>query len=161
MKTTTKLLVSLFFGIPFSSIHAQQTTIASGKSISSINGNLSYSIGQISFTTISNPTGAISQGVQQPFEIYTLGTNDFQNISLKMSIYPNPTTTIVNLKINDLDSNSFEYQLFDLTGKQILNKKISQIETQIPLENLPTTTYFLYVSDNNKIIKSFKIIKTN
>jgi hypothetical protein len=161
MKTTTKLLVCLFFGITFSSIHAQQTTIASGKSISSIDGNISYSVGQISYTTISNPTGTISQGVQQPFEIFTLGTNDFQNISLKISIYPNPTTTLVNLRIDDLDFISFEYQLFDVTGKQILNKKISQIETQIPLENLPAKAYFLNVSDNNKIIKSFKLIKTN
>lgn len=159
--TTTKLLVCLFFGISISSIHAQQTTIASGKSISGIDGNISYSVGQISYTTISNPTGTISQGVQQPFEIFTLGTNDFQNISLKISIYPNPTTTLVNLRIDDLDFISFEYQLFDVTGKQILNKKIIQIETQIPLENLPDKTYFLNVSDNNTIIKSFKIIKTN
>lgn len=161
MKSTIKLLVCLFIGLNITDLQAQQTTITSGGMASSVNGNLSFSLGQIAYTTISNPTGSISQGVQQPFEIFTLGTNDFQNISLKMGIYPNPTATLVNLRIDDLNSNSLEYQLFDITGKQILNKKISQIETQIPLENLQAATYFLNVSDNNKIIKSFKIIKTN
>lgn len=161
MKSIIKLIVCLLIGLNITKVQAQQAMIASGGTASSVNGNVSYSVGQITFTTISNPTGAISQGIQRPFEIYTLGSNDFQNISLKMSIYPNPSTTLVNLRIDDLDFNSYEYQLFDITGKQILNKKICQIVTQISLENLQVATYFLNVSDNSKTIKSFKIIKTN
>ncbi|SNB33868.1 T9SS type A sorting domain-containing protein [Flavobacterium psychrophilum] len=157
----TKLLVSLLIGISLTSVQAQQATLASGGIVSSVNGNITYSVGQIDYYTNSNPTGSLSQGVQQPYEIFSLGTNDFPNISLKMLVYPNPTAALVNLKIESLSSNALEYHLFDLTGKQISNQKIKQAETQIPLENLPSATYFLNVSDNNKIIKSFKIIKTN
>lgn len=157
----TKLLVSLLIGISLTSVQAQQATLASGGIVSSVNGNITYSVGQIDYYTNSNPTGAISQGVQQPYEIFSLGTNDFPNISLKMLVYPNPTAALVNLKIENLSSNALEYHLFDMTGKQISSQKINQAETQIPLENLPSATYFLNVSDNNKIIKSFKIIKTN
>ena len=157
----TKLLVSLLIVISLTSVQAQQATLASGGIVSSVNGNITYSVGQIDYYTNSNPTGAISQGVQQPYEIFSLGTNDFPNISLKMLVYPNPTAALVNLKIENLSSNTLEYHLFDMTGKQISSQKINQAETQIPLENLPSATYFLNVSDNNKIIKSFKIIKTN
>lgn len=157
----TKLLVYLLIGIRLTSVQAQQATIASGGMASSVNGNISYSFGQIDYTTNSNLTGSLWQGVQQPYEIFTLGTDDFQNISLKMLVYPNPTAALVNLKIESLSFNTLEYNLFDLMGKQISSQKINQLETQIPLENLPSTTYILNVSDNSQIIKSFKIIKTN
>jgi hypothetical protein len=142
-------------------IFAQQATLASGREFSSVNGSLSYSVGQIDYETNLNPTGSLSQGVQQPYEIFTLGINDFPNINLKMLVYPNPTTTYFNLKIEDLSFNTLEYHLLDITGKEITNQKIYQSETQIPLENLPNATYFLNISDNSKTIKSFKIIKTN
>ena len=51
--------------------------------------------------------------------------------------------------------------LFDLTGKQIYYQKITNSETQIELENLPKNVYLLQVADQNKTIKTFKIIKNN
>lgn len=158
---TTKLLICLLLGISLTSIQAQQAIIASGGMGSSVNGNINYSFGQVDYFTNSSPTGSLWQGVQQPYEIFTLRTNDLPNINLKMLVYPNPTTALVNLKIENLSFNTLEYYLFDITGKQISSQKINQPETQIPLENLPSATYFLNVSDNNKRIKSFKIIKIN
>lgn len=161
MNVNVKHLLILMLIFDLTNIFAQQTPIASGGMASSVNGNISYSFGQIDYSTNSNLTGSLSQGVQQPYEIFTLGTDNFHNISLKMLVFPNPTTTLVKLRIEDLNFNTLEYNLFDLAGKQIFSQKINQLETQIPLENLPSTTYILNVSDNGKIIKSFKIIKTN
>jgi hypothetical protein len=161
MKTTTRLLVCFVMGTSLTSIRAQEATVASGGTASNTSGTINYSVGQIVYTTNSGSTGSVSQGIQQPYEIFTLGTDDFPNISLKMFVYPNPTTALVNLQIQGLTDNTLEYQLFDIMGKEISNQKISQSETQIPLENLPSATYLLNVSDQNKIIKSFKIIKTN
>jgi hypothetical protein len=161
MNVNVKFLLIMMLIFNLTNIFAQQAPLASGSQISSVNGSLSYSVGQIDFTTNSNPTGSLSQGVQQPYEIFTLGTNDFPNINLKMLVYPNPTSTLVNLKIENLSFDALEYNLLDITGKQISIKKIYQSETQIPLENLPNATYFLNISDNNKTIKSFKIFKAN
>lgn len=157
---TLKLLICLL-SITVTGVQAQRTTLASGSEFSNVNGSISYSIGQIDYTTNSNLTGSFSQGVQQPYEIFTLGTADFPNINLKMLVYPNPTTALVNLKIEDLSFNALEYHLIDINGKQISSKKIFQSETQIPLENLPNTIYFLNISNDKTTIKSFKIIKTN
>jgi len=161
MKTTTRLLVCFVLGTSLTSVRAQEATVASGGIASNTSGTVNYSVGQIVYTTNSESIGSVSQGIQQPYEIFSLGTDDFPNISLKMLVYPNPTISLVNLEIQGLTYNTLEYQLFDIMGKEISTQKISQSETQIPLENLPAATYLLNVSDQTKIIKTFKIIKTN
>ena len=69
---------------------AQQATLTSG-GMATGSGSVAYSIGQIAYTTVTNSAGSIAQGVQHPIEIYTLGVDNFVNISLKMKAYPNPT----------------------------------------------------------------------
>lgn len=156
-----KILFCLFLSIISISLKAQQSANASGKSISNIYGSVSYSVGQIVYTSNSNATGTISQGVQQPFEIYTLSIDDFSNINLKVQIYPNPTFGTVTLKIENRAFDSLEYQLFDLSGKKIFDSKVAQNETYISFENLSASTYFLNITNKDKVVKSFKIIKTN
>ena len=41
----------------------------------------------------------------------------------------------------------------------IADKKITQGETQIQLENYPSAIYLLNINQDNKSIKTFKIIK--
>ena len=76
-------------------------------------------------------------------------------------VYPNPTTSMVNLKVDDFALDNLAYTLYDMQGRQIESRKINQDETQIQMENLAPATYFLNVLDNNKILKTFKIIKNN
>jgi hypothetical protein len=97
--------------------------------------------------------------VQHPIEIYTLGVDNFVNISLKMKAYPNPTQGELTLEITDLALENFALQLIDLQGKSIENKKITSATEIIRMENLPSATYFLKVTNNNKEVKTFKIIK--
>lgn len=150
------LLLALFF-IP--KIQAQQGVVSSGGNTTGINGFSSYTIGQVAYMSVSGSGGSINQGVQQPFEIFTLGIDNFPEISLSMKVYPNPVVSLVNLNIENYTENNLEYQLFDLSGKLITTQKISQSETQIQLENLPSAVYLLNVLDNYKVLKTFKIIK--
>jgi len=150
------LLLALFF-IPKG--QAQQSVVSSGGNAIGSGGNASYTIGQVVYTSATGSGGSVNQGVQQPFEIFTLGTDNFPEITLQMTVYPNPTTSLVYLNIENYIVDNLEYQLFDLSGRLITNQKISQSETQIQLENLPSAIYLLNVLDNYKIIKTFKIIK--
>lgn len=156
-----KILYVLFLSIIPLKMVAQQSVNASGKSVSNTYGSLSYSVGQIAYTSNSSATGTISQGVQQPFEIYTLSVENFSNINLNFQIYPNPTVTFLTLKTENMTFDSLEYQLFDLSGKKILDSKVTQKETNISFESLSASIYFLKVSNKDKVVKSFKIIKTN
>jgi hypothetical protein len=150
------VLILYFFS---SSINAQEAVLTSGGNAGNATGSVSYSLGQVAYVYASASNGSLSSGVQQPYEISTLGINDFPEITLQMSVYPNPTSTNVILKIQDLNSQNFNYQLLDGNGKIISNDKVNNSETSISLENLAASIYFLTVLENNKSIKNFKIIK--
>ena len=47
----------------------------------------------------------------------------------------------------------------NLQGKVIANKKVTNATTIIKMEELAKALYFLNVTKNNKVVKSFKIIK--
>ncbi len=151
------ILLFVLFCLP--KLMAQNATLASGGNALGSGGSSSYSVGQVVYTNSVGSNGFTNQGVQQPIEIFTLGKDDFPEITLVMSVYPNPTKAFVNLSIANYNSENITYQLFDLNGRVIQSNKILEKETQISLENVANAIYFLTVSDNNKILKTFKIIK--
>lgn len=147
--------------ICFQAIHAQSTPVASGGDAIGAGGTSNFSIGQVIYLTAVGAGGTSYQGVQIPYEITTLGSDNFPEISLKMIVYPNPTTSILNLKIENYGFQELSYRLFDIRGKLIYNQKIIKSNTSISLESLYMGTYILEVTKQNKIIKSFKVIKNN
>ena len=71
------------------------------------------------------------------------------------------SSTWVMAAVKEYDLTNLEYTLFDLQGRIISNGKITQNETQIEMGHLSSTNYFLKVSQANKDLKTFKIIKNN
>ncbi len=53
---------------------------------------------QIAYTTISGSGGKVSQGVQQAYEIYSVGIEDWV-AGIAFSVFPNPTTDQVTLEV--------------------------------------------------------------
>ena len=154
----------IFFYLLFFSVFktvSQQATVTSGGNATGSGGSVSYSIGQVNYTFSTSASGSTNQGVQQPFEIFTLGTDNFQNINLLITVYPNPTVNTIILKIDNSNLDTLNFQLFDINGKQILSQKISTVETLIDLQNLAAAIYLLKINDTDKTIKTFKIIKNN
>ena len=138
-------------------INAQETVTAAGGEATGTGGTASYSVGQVVYTTNTGTNGSVAQGVQQPYEISVITGINETAINLEMIVYPNPTTNYLNLKVED--NVNLSYQLYDLQGKVIENKKVTADNTTIKMEALPKATYFLRVTDNNKIAKTFKVIK--
>ena len=138
---------------------AQQATTATGGNASGSGGTVAYSVGQIVYTTNTGTTGSVAQGVQQPYEIFTvLGIED-NSINLDLAAYPNPTANFLTLNLGNAELSTLNFQLYDISGKLIESRKIISSSETIAMENLPTATYFLKVSSNNNEIKIFKIIK--
>jgi hypothetical protein len=153
-----KLIVTTFL-FALAQVNAQEAVVTSGGNASGTNGNISYSVGQTVYNTNTGTNGSVAQGVQQAFEIQTvLGAENF-NINLQLAIYPNPTTNWLTLEIKNYNFEKLNYQIFDINGKMIVQSKISAETTTISMENLSTNIYLLKVLDNNKEVKTFKIIK--
>lgn len=155
-----KLSVILFLGIGLTGGYAQKTMLASGGNLSGTDGSVSYSVGQVVYTTSSGTNGSVAQGVQQPYEISIVsGIAEAKAVSLLCSVYPNPTIDHVKLKVDDYKIENLNYQLYDISAKLIESKKVSAAETIISMGNLVPATYFIKVIQNNKEVKIFKIIK--
>jgi hypothetical protein len=158
-----KLSAVLLLGLGLTGLQAQEAITATDGNASGSGGSVSYSVGQIVYTTNTGTNGSVAQGVQQPYEISVVtGLKEAKGINLICSAYPNPTTDFINLKVDastTLSIQSMSYQLFDINGKLLENKKIEGNETSIVMSNLVPATYFLKVTHDNQEVKTFKIIK--
>lgn len=160
MKNNLVLIMSVFwlcFGID--SVLAQSNTLASGGEASGSEGSLSYSVGQLDYIYATGSGGSANQGVQQPFEFYVLGVDDHPEITLIAGIYPNPTKDNITLQLSEVSETGWYYLLYDMQGRQLLERKIHSMTTSIPMEHLPAAVYILQVRQTSGNLKTFKIIK--
>lgn len=157
MRILYYLILCLCFNI---NLHAQKANTSSGGNAIGTGGTVCYSVGQINFSTIMSTTGSVSQGVQQPFEIFALtGVDDAKELSINLSAFPNPIVDYLTLTIESASAKNLTYQLFDTNGKLITSQKSDGLQTKISMINYAAATYFITVIENNKPLKTFKIIK--
>ncbi len=158
-----KLSTILFFGLGLTGLQAQEVIPAAGGNASGSAGTVSYSVGQVVYTTNSGTNGTVAQGVQQPFEISIVtGLEEARGINLMVSAYPNPTTDFLNLKVDASSAFNIQllsYQLYDMSGKLLETKKLVGNQTSVVMSDLVCATYFLKVIEGSKEVKTFKIIK--
>ncbi len=138
---------------------AQETTTASGGDASGSGGTVAYSIGQVIYTTNTSASGTVSQGVQQAYEIFSVGIQE-TNLNISLSFFPNPTTDNLTVQISNYNDEKLSYELYDIQGKLLINGQITSQQTQINTASLTPATYFIHIVDQkNKKVKSSKIIK--
>jgi hypothetical protein len=161
MKQQRKILSIFFlFGICFAIVQGQETIPATGGNASGSGGSVSYTVGQIAYSALFGPSGAVTQGVQQPFEITVITSiPESTKIVLDITVFPNPSTDFVKLKIENYNVDNLRYQLYDNNGSILRDNKVEDNETNIIMKTLVPAIYFLKVTDNNKVVKTFKIIK--
>ena len=159
MKTNT-LIVFLAFLLSFS-VNAQtshQVLSASGGDATGSGGSVAYSVGQIVYTTHTGTTGSVAQGVEQAYEIYSVGIKE-TTLNISLSVFPNPTSDFLTLKVQDYNNEALSYNLLDEQGKLVLNEQITTQDTQIAMSTLARGSYFINIVQANKKIQTFKIIK--
>ena len=150
----------LLIGLGFATAYCQNSTVSSGGQANGSNGLINYSVGQTIFKAQNGTSGSVSQGVQQAFEIsQVLGLDEATGINLLMSVYPNPATDVLILQIEQYSLEQLSYSLFDLSGRVLEERKVQSNQTNINVNGLPSSTYFLKVRSKNREIKNFKIIK--
>ena len=155
-----KLSAVLLLGLGLTGLQAQTSINATGGNASGSGGSSSYSVGQVAYQTHTGTNGSVAQGVQQPFEISVVtAIEEAKGINLSVSAYPNPTTDYLTLSIKEFDISNVSYQLLDMNGKLLQNEKITGNQTSIVMSNLVPATYFVKVVQENKEVKTFKIIK--
>lgn len=153
-----KLTVLFVFGLLFL-VQAQQTIPAAGGEASGSGGTISYTVGQLVYTTNTGTNNSLAQGVQQVYEISALGVDDFNEIKLEYVVYPNPTIDKLALKIKNFNNEDLSYQIYDINGRILKMEKLRESSTTISMGYLPSAIYFLRVISGQQPLKTFKIIK--
>mgnify|MGYP003975506453 CR=1 FL=1 len=158
MKNKSKLILLVSLCMSAGSIYGQESSNTSGGNAVGSGGTVAYSIGQVAYTYESGANGNSNQGVQQPYEIYSVGIDE-EGIAISLTAFPNPTTDILTLQFNEFTTQNASFQLVDQAGKIIQEKKISNVSTSIDLSNEVSGIYYLSINSESQNIKTFKIIK--
>jgi hypothetical protein len=159
MKTRQLTHIAFFLASFSLTVTAQQSVTVSGNNTTGSGGSSSYSVGQVIYVSNYGTNGNITQGVQQPYEISTLGIDELPEMNLQFLAYPNPTNDFLTLSIENYNTDNLKYQLFDITGKTLENNKLTGSRTNIDMTNYGSALYFLKITENNREIKTFKIMK--
>lgn len=162
-------LLALVFSLLFTANYAQDIAMqvvasAGGYFESSEAGvTLSWTLGEVAYTTLSSSEYIITQGFQQG----NLFTTDVEKPNLPNSdikVYPNPATVEVFISITTPNAKGMATaKLYDITGRMVKSEVINLEENapyRLPVSNLKTGIYLVKVSiDNLKSTKVFKLVK--
>ncbi len=153
-----KRLVILFaFVLSLNTVQAQNNTVSAGGDASGSNGSVSYSVGQIFYTAAEGENGSVNQGVQQAYDIGVI--TGVENADILANLFPNPTVGNVQLNISNFESNAFQMNLFDASGKLIFTRKIETSTSLFSLNECASGVYTLSILKDKKQVKSFRIVR--
>lgn len=158
-----KIISFVFIVFVTVSLFAQSAVVTTGGSATGSGGTVTYTVGQIADQKVEGSGQYIIEGVQQPFEIQTVGINNYPNITLEAILYPNPTTSKVMLSIRkyDIPSYGLTAQLYDFNGKLVKSFVVKDLDTEIDFSEYAAATYHLRIVDNKTLLKTFKVVKNS
>ena len=93
--------------------------------------------------------------------LLSAGNVEIKDQNLIYSVYPNPATDIIQLKVNasTASTQSMSYKLYDIQGLLLETKMILSELTNVAINNLVPSIYFMKIIEGNKEVKVFKIAK--
>jgi len=145
------------------SVFAQSAIVPVGGDAQGNGGSVSYTVGQIAVQNVANADGSVSiaEGVQQPYEIMTVGVDEYPQIALDAVVYPNPTENLAQLRLNgfEIPANGLRAILYDGNGKQLQSVIVTDDLTSFQIGQYATGTYFLELRDGKRVLKTFKVIR--
>jgi hypothetical protein len=86
---------------------------------------------------------------------FASGTESNSGNAIALMVYPNPSNGTLNVKIN---SSNCIFEVYDVIGKQVMSRKLSDGETKVDLSSLNNGTYLYKITENNVVIKADKLI---
>jgi ELWxxDGT repeat protein len=84
-----------------------------------------------------------------------LNDDDIENAT---KVFPNPTSSNLNIHLNDEINDEANYSIYDTLGRNLLSKTLGGSKNSLNIEFLKSGLYFLVVDTNNKK-EIFKVIK--
>lgn len=130
--------------------------------------SLQYSVGEPVITTVVGNNGnlVVTQGFQQE-NLYPVSIEDGVYAMLDLQYWPNPASTVLNLKVSSDKLVEMNAGIYDLlgrpTGIPVQNMRVqAPAEAEFDIEPLAEGNYFLILkTEEGRILHSIKIQKIN
>ena len=137
---------------------AQEVIATAGSTLSNSNGSISFTIGESVANALTKGDKTITQGFQQS-NISVSMVTELKDLEFSITVYPNPTSDVLTLKLSKEDVTGIQYLLFDNNGKLLSKKDLVSNETSVLVNHLSNGLYVLKVQSGLRELKTFKIIK--
>lgn len=139
-------------------LFAQEVVATSGTTLSNSGGSISFTIGEGVANTLTKGDKTITQGFQQGNLSVSI-VSVLKDLDFSISVFPNPTSDVLTLKLTKEDLTGLQYLLFDISGRLISQKNLETNETTINVNQLNNGLYLIKVQEGMKELKTFKIVK--
>jgi len=116
---------------------------------------LRYAIGDDNYWD-RNPADDLSDPIPITISSST-GVNEILS-EANTSIYPNPTTDVLNINLRNLGHQVIDMSVYNSIGKVVMTKQLTQQNNTIHIESLTNGVYFVSLKNGN-YTKSYKVIK--
>ena len=97
---------------------------SAGESFKNSTYQLDWSVGDCITATHTKNEFVITQGFHQGKYVITTTLENLQNVGINISVFPNPTTDIINLQVESSKTENLQYTLIDISGKILQNREI-------------------------------------
>ncbi|MFN0189632.1 MAG: T9SS type A sorting domain-containing protein [Bacteroidia bacterium] len=178
MKNTFLLITLTTLTLSAQAQSIQRNVIASSGINNTVsNIRLTSTVGEAVTGTLSQSNYKITQGFQQgnltvarianveetteiTTDESTTTRNSLDEKRFKVSVYPNPATEYINIKLEEMSEVKHIIYLTDITGRMIETITLSSLETRLEFTSMAPGKYILKIaSEDGKVNESFKIVK--
>ena len=159
MKKLLTIILVFTASFGFSQTTLVKSSISSGGG-SATQGNtyLVYTMGETFVQEADQGSTHLSEGFIGADIAHLLGIEDYAQLE-GLKVYPNPVKSNLNIELPEY--NNYEIHLFDLTGKELINSQLEDMNNaQFDVSQLKTGVYLLSIIDrDNKKAKTIKVQK--
>ncbi len=161
MRRNLLIAIMLLFSLAAMSQSIKQQVIASAGGYNYNGGiSISWTLGETIIPTFTSSDGTLilTHGFQQKLIITAIEEN--MNFEVKVKIYPNPATEIINIQFDAATDKEILLYLLDGNGKLVKTDRIeeSSVEKNINVEDLPSGLYFMKMV-KGKLVNVYKVVK--
>jgi hypothetical protein len=163
MKRNILVLILMLFAFSAGAQQIKQEVIASagGFNVTSDNSiSISWTLGETIIPTFKSADGTLilTHGFQQ--KLIITAVEEFIIDPVSVTVFPNPTSEIVNIEFDTPTEGEITLYLLDAQGKLVKTEKIESATSnkQINMQDLPSGLYYLRLMQG-KLVNVYKVVK--
>lgn len=105
---------------------------------------------------LKNGTAQIDTLTYITYVVIASGVNELKNNYKDVSVYPNPASNYII--VNGLKPGNTEIQIRNINGELVMKNVLKEQKTRIETNVLPSGLYFYELTENNKSVKTGKLL---